>query len=77
MLIFKEKENEGSEGEEDDTKHAHFDMAEVSLDLLSGLTLKHKIKVKLEIGGMEVVVLIDNGVTHNFVSTNLIKKLQL
>lgn len=56
-------------------EHAHFDMAKVSLNAVSGLTPPRKMKVKGDVGGLEVIVLIDSRATHNFFSTRIIRLL--
>ncbi|CAH1433964.1 unnamed protein product [Lactuca virosa] len=65
--------------EEDDKRtnleHAHFDMAEVSLNAINGLTPPRTMKVRGDVGGLEVIVLIDSGATHNFLSTRIISQL--
>ena len=75
VLIVDEEigEEDGAEG--DDEGHAHLDMAEVSLNAISGLTPPQTMKVKGKLRGMEVIVLIDSGATHNFVSTRIMKRL--
>lgn len=45
----------------------HLDVAEVSLNLVVGLTSPHTKKIKGVIDEKEVVVLIDFGATHNFI----------
>ena len=52
---------------------------EVGLSLKSvvGLTLPKTMKLQGEIGSQQVVVLIDSGVTHNIISTELVRKLTL
>ncbi|CAH1413852.1 unnamed protein product [Lactuca virosa] len=50
-------------------------MAEVSLNTISGLTPPRTMKVKGDVGGLEVIVLIDSGATHNFLSTRIIRLL--
>lgn len=34
-------------------------------------------KVKWVLGGVEVIVLIDSGASHNFISSQLVKKLNM
>nr|XP_043616078.1 uncharacterized protein LOC122587997 [Erigeron canadensis] len=57
--------------------HEHLDSVEVSLNSASGLTSPHTMKICGIIGGLDVVVLIDNGATHNFVSWELVDKIGL
>lgn len=63
VLIISDEE----EGEEA-IDHAHLDTIKVSLNSVSGLTPPHTMKVRGDMGGLQVGVLIDSGATHNFVS---------
>nr|GEV80902.1 ankyrin repeat-containing protein [Tanacetum cinerariifolium] len=57
--------------------HVHLDMVEVSLNFVMGFTSPHTMKIQGIIGDEEVVVLIDSGVTHNFLSKRVLKELGL
>ena len=58
-------------------EHEHLDLVEVSLNLVIGLTSPRTMKIRGYIREFEVVVLIDCGATHNFVSSHLIEKVGL
>ncbi|GJW97748.1 ankyrin repeat-containing protein [Tanacetum coccineum] len=72
--------NEDETGDEFDEKsdeHVHLDMVEVSLNSVMGFTSSHTMKIRGIIGDEEVVVLIDSGATHNFLSKRVLKELGL
>lgn len=52
-------------------------VAEVSINSVVGLTSPRTIKLKGKIGETEVIVLIDSGATHNFLSKRVIQQLGL
>ncbi|XP_048627868.1 uncharacterized protein LOC125596911 [Brassica napus] len=53
------------------------EVAELSVNSVVGLSSPHTIKLKGRVAGEEVVVLIDSGATHNFISEELVKKLSI
>lgn len=53
------------------------EMVETSLNSVVGLTTPRKMKVRGRVCGQEVVVLVDCGATHSFISTKLVEKLEL
>ncbi|GJT84253.1 putative mitochondrial protein [Tanacetum coccineum] len=69
---FVEEETNGS-----DTSHVHLDSVEVSLNSVIGFTSPRTMKLCGNIGGIDIVVLIDSGATHNFLSQELVKHLGL
>ncbi|PWA91318.1 Ty3/gypsy retrotransposon protein [Artemisia annua] len=63
------------EDDESDSEHVHLDSIEVSLNSVLGFTTPRTMKVQGKLGDRDVVVLIDCGATHNFLSNNLVKDL--
>lgn len=52
-------------------------VAEVSINSVVGLTSPQTMKLRGRIGETKVVVLIDSGTTHNFLSEKVIEQLGL
>ncbi|XP_074337653.1 uncharacterized protein LOC141674849 [Apium graveolens] len=50
---------------------------EISLNSVVGITNPKTLKLRGEVLGKDVVVMVDPGATHNFISTNTVKKLGL
>lgn len=79
MIVVMDDEVDSEQHE--DTKEfevlLRVDKVQLSMNSVIGLTSLHFMKIKEELGGMEVVTLIDCGVTHNFISKELVKKLNI
>ncbi|GKB08561.1 putative mitochondrial protein, partial [Tanacetum coccineum] len=63
--------------DEHDAFHVHLDAVEVSLNSVIGFTSPRTMKIRGSIGGLDVVVLIDCGATHNFISHRVVEQLAL
>ncbi|KAL9669884.1 hypothetical protein QQ045_007434 [Rhodiola kirilowii] len=59
--------------EEDPKAGSNLGLIEVSLNSLSGLTPTRSMKLKGRIAGRDVLVLVDSGATHNFISKDLVE----
>ncbi|XP_024027885.1 uncharacterized protein LOC112093511 [Morus notabilis] len=74
-------DEEGVEAAEEEEwmeeEHLHLDVAEVSLNSVAGFTPNHSMKIKGRIGEQDVVVLVDSGATHNFISNRMVEKIGL
>lgn len=70
MVAEEEVDGESDKGEEADIEEA----VEVSLCSVVGLTNQKTMKLRGEIQGCEVVVMIDPGATHNFLSLRVIEE---
>ncbi|XP_020704066.2 uncharacterized protein LOC110115235 [Dendrobium catenatum] len=66
------EEGGGSGLEMEDEEKLHLDVAEVSLNSVVGFTPNHTMKVRGEMADRKVIVLIDSGATHNFISTQMV-----
>ena len=62
---------EYGDGEEEDTA----EVAEISMNSVVGLSSPRTMKLKGRMGKEEVVILIDSGASHNFVSEKLMRKM--
>ncbi|KAI0529224.1 hypothetical protein KFK09_001771 [Dendrobium nobile] len=69
-----EKAKEGGESGpvEEEEEKLHLDVSEVSLNYMVEFTQNHTMKLKGEIDDREVLVLIDSGATHNFISNQIV-----
>lgn len=76
MMIL---EDELAEEKEDEKtpEHVHLDAVEVSAQSIVGITAPHTMKLRGMIRGIEVIVLIDSGARHNFLSIHQVEPLQL
>ena len=73
-----DEEEEISDGERDLGNSPEIgEMVEISLNSVVGLTTPQTMKLRGKVYGQEVVVLVDCGPTHNFISTKLVEKLIL
>lgn len=70
-------DKEETEVETLEDEHLHLDTAEMSLNSVVGFTPNHTMKIKGKIGDREVIVLVDNGATHSFISNHVVQELGL
>nr|GEV04413.1 Ty3/gypsy retrotransposon protein [Tanacetum cinerariifolium] len=73
LLVGDEDEIE-EEFDEKSDEHVHLDMVEVSLNSVMGFTSPHTMKIQGIIGDEDMVVLIDSGATHKFLSKRVMIK---
>ncbi|GJY46092.1 transposon ty3-I gag-pol polyprotein [Tanacetum coccineum] len=80
ILLVDDNDSEEEEEEEairDEDDHVHLDMVEVSLNSVLGFTPPRTMKLHGNIHGADVVVLVDCGATHNFITQRLVDQLGL
>lgn len=71
------------DGEDDDDletetgKEDEMPMLELYMNSIVGLSGNHTMKLKGKVKGEEVIILIDSGATHNFITTELIERLNI
>lgn len=78
MLTYEGEEEEGEFNEREVREEVEVEAAtpsEVSLNSVIGLTNPKTMKILGEIHGVSVVVMVDPGATHNFVSLEAVAKL--
>nr|GEU47565.1 gamma-tubulin complex component 4 homolog [Tanacetum cinerariifolium] len=77
VLLLHEDDEEEVDDYHEDKEHVHLDAVEVSVHSVVGITTPYTMKLRGIIKGYEVVVLIDGGATHNFLTVWLVKPLGL
>lgn len=84
VLLVNEEETETDDSEEeishDETEMKQLevvDRVELALRSIVGFSAPGTMKVKGNVGEKEVIILIDCGATHNFISIGLVKELQI
>ncbi|KAE8650876.1 hypothetical protein Csa_002497, partial [Cucumis sativus] len=75
--LSEETDQVGEEIETNGNDEINTEIANLSLNSLVGLNSSKTIKIKGEIRGREVVVLIDGGATHNFIAEEVVKELKI
>lgn len=76
-MVLKDEEDMEEGVSQEEATNVIEGVAEVSLNFVVGLITPKTMKLRGQIGSQAVVVLIDFGATHNFISTELAKKLEL
>ena len=80
LIVDDERGDLGVEEEArmNDTHESAIDeIAELSINSMVGLSAPKTMKVKGKISQQDIVVMIDCGATHNFISTKLVKRLAI
>ena len=77
MLIVREEEEEAEAPEEGAEPGTEEEVVELSVNSVVGFTSPRTMKLKGRLRGDEVIVLIDSGATHNFISAELVRKMGL
>ncbi|XP_024030016.1 uncharacterized protein LOC112094120 [Morus notabilis] len=77
VLLVLEKEEVAEEQEEGAEPGDDEEVVELSLNSVVGLTSPKTMKLKGVLRGKEVTVLIDSGATYNFISVDLVRKMEL
>ncbi|XP_019459980.1 PREDICTED: uncharacterized protein LOC109359744 [Lupinus angustifolius] len=77
MILLEEEEDEEEEVDSEEIEGANLHSLQLSLRAMAGLTSNKSWKVTGCVKGKEVVILIDCGASHNFISTKVVEQLQL
>ena len=81
LLVHEDEEEEDNQFDDRATEEPSLielkDIVELSLNSVVGLTTPGTMKIKGTIGSKEVIILVDSGATHNFLSLDLVQQLAL
>ncbi|XP_024017591.1 uncharacterized protein LOC112090471 [Morus notabilis] len=77
VLLVREEDEVAEEQEEKAELGADEEVVELSLNSVVGFTSPKTMKLKGVLRGQEVAVLIDSGAMHNFISVDLVRKMEL
>ena len=81
LLVHEDEEEEDNQFDDRATEEPSLielkDIVELSLNSVVGLTTSGTMKIKGTIRSKEVIILVDSGATHNFLSLDLVQQLAL
>ena len=81
LLVHEDEEEDDNQFDDKATEEPALielkDAMELSLNSVVGLTTPGTMKIKGTIGSKEVIILVDSGATHNFLSLELVQQLAL
>jgi len=63
--------------EEDETAPDDDDTVSISLSALTGITAANTMKLQVRIAGVDLVALVDSGLTHTFINADIVPRLGL